>query len=377
MKLLSRVQASLLGVMIGDAMGMPWEIYSAQQIKDLTDGQGVTGFTSPVHRKLKDTEKLEIGSTTDDWQLTEAIAESLIRRKDFDLLDVALLHVEAFENSVAGWGGTTRNGLAEIKMYFDWRGAEGRSPFQPAQYNPALAKTVNGIVISGGGGNGIAMKIAPIGLFLGAKLATHDTRLEYSLPTDNIFFDITETAKWVQAVGQLTHPDPSAIMAGFAVASIITELFVFDLFNKNDADAGRSKYLSQWLITRTVHKLQALEDGSLEDKFSDRLKVLLDMDLLFGDLEVLRKKVGMGCLAKESVVFAIALFLRNPQNFRDGILEAINSGGDTDTIAAITGSMIGSVVGLEGIPEDWRTFSPEFEQAIKLGKELYDAALGT
>ena len=40
-------------------------------------------------------------------------------------------------------------------------------------------------------------------------------------------------------------------------------------------------------------------------------------------------------------------------NFRDAVLEAVNDGGDADTIAALTGGLAGAYYGIDGIPEGW------------------------
>lgn len=40
-------------------------------------------------------------------------------------------------------------------------------------------------------------------------------------------------------------------------------------------------------------------------------------------------------------------------NYKESVLLAVNLGEDTDTIAAITGSMSGLYYGIENIPKDW------------------------
>ena len=40
-------------------------------------------------------------------------------------------------------------------------------------------------------------------------------------------------------------------------------------------------------------------------------------------------------------------------SYRDSVMAAVNLGDDTDTIAAITGSMVGTIYGMESIPEEW------------------------
>ena len=51
----------------------------------------------------------------------------------------------------------------------------------------------------------------------------------------------------------------------------------------------------------------------------------------------------------ESVVWC---FL-NTENYKDAVLKAVNLGGDTDTIAALTGGLAGLYYGYDSIPEEW------------------------
>ena len=41
------------------------------------------------------------------------------------------------------------------------------------------------------------------------------------------------------------------------------------------------------------------------------------------------------------------------ESFEEAVLKAVNLGGDTDTIGAITGTWAGAHYHLEGIPEKW------------------------
>lgn len=43
----------------------------------------------------------------------------------------------------------------------------------------------------------------------------------------------------------------------------------------------------------------------------------------------------------------------NTETFEDAIVEAVNRGGDADTVAAITGGLAGAYYGFENIPERW------------------------
>lgn len=332
---LSKIQGCLMGVMIGDAMGMPVEMMTPEKILEITNGVGVTGFMDPVQRKITGTMKLKAGDTTDDWQLTKAVADSLIRRGNFDLVDIALSHVEAYETSVSGWGSTTKTGMAELKEYFDTRGKSGRAPGVEAKSPPGVLR---------GLGNGVAMKVAPLGIF------------------NNITYLGLSSA--VVRLGKLTHSDIRASSAAYAVAEIINDNICYSDDNRLVLE-DVIKYVD--IFERENHHF----DETLNDKFSGRLSVLLDDGLLYGPIEKLRTVVGTDCLALESVCFAIALYYRHLNNFSVGILEAVNSGGDTDSVASIAGAMIGSNVGLEGIPRDWMEFSSNFNQALEIGENFY------
>ncbi|MBQ8132561.1 MAG: ADP-ribosylglycohydrolase family protein, partial [Bacilli bacterium] len=43
----------------------------------------------------------------------------------------------------------------------------------------------------------------------------------------------------------------------------------------------------------------------------------------------------------------------NSNSYEDAVVKAVNLGDDTDTVGAITGSMVGTIYGAESIPERW------------------------
>jgi len=91
-------------------------------------------------------------------------------------------------------------------------------------------------------------------------------------------------------------------------------------------------------------------------------------------LDVLTKATGgTSCYCLESVPFAISVFFRHPTDFRAGIFEAVNAGGDTDSNASMVGALIGANVGMTGIPEGMLHLPFEAEPVIALADEFMDA----
>jgi ADP-ribosyl-[dinitrogen reductase] hydrolase len=65
------------------------------------------------------------------------------------------------------------------------------------------------------------------------------------------------------------------------------------------------------------------------------------------------------------VPVVIQTWLRHQNNYRDGVLEIIRCGGDTDTCAAILGGIIGARVGKSGIPANWVNDLLEWPRTIQ------------
>lgn len=63
---------------------------------------------------------------------------------------------------------------------------------------------------------------------------------------------------------------------------------------------------------------------------------------------------GVSGYVNHSVPVALHAALSCPTDLRHAVRNVIACGGDTDTVAAITGGIVGSFVGTEAIPPDWR-----------------------
>jgi poly(ADP-ribose) glycohydrolase ARH3 len=61
-------------------------------------------------------------------------------------------------------------------------------------------------------------------------------------------------------------------------------------------------------------------------------------------------QLGNGIQALESVPTALASFALNSDSFVVAVGQVILLGGDTDTLAPMTGAIIGAHLGIEGIP---------------------------
>jgi poly(ADP-ribose) glycohydrolase ARH3 len=63
--------------------------------------------------------------------------------------------------------------------------------------------------------------------------------------------------------------------------------------------------------------------------------------------------LGRDISAIRSVPSAVAAFLLNADDLTNAVMFAVEMGGDTDTIAAMTGAMAGARCGAQGLPTSW------------------------
>ena len=115
------------------------------------------------------------------------------------------------------------------------------------------------------------------------------------------------------------------------------------------ASDGRTTLDAMWLeaIARVCESYAPIEVHGTT--LFDRIKVL--PSLLGQTDKTVLTMLGTGPLAGEAVLAALWCATRQP-NGGDGILTAVNAGGDTDTIAAMAGACLGACYGLNVIPVD-------------------------
>lgn len=353
---LSRIQGCLVGGLIGDALGMPWETMTQAEILAATNGKGVRGFHDPVQTRLSGLRAHRAGDVTDDTQLTFAVARSLIRCRGFDLMDIAREHVVEFGRSTAGWGGTTKTGVREIRAWFTSRGQTGRDPKTP----PPLKELGEGC------GNGVAMKVAPLMIFFMAS--------EWGDP------EIGEKAAIVlrheiMKFGALTHPDPRASYAAFIHAYALGSL----LYNTGREPLDRYGIRMFWELIVTLCGMHETvlypEEVFSHGTLKRRLEIILNPSDPPHAMPV-PSAVGTSCFALDSVPFSLGVFASHPTDFRMGALAAVNAGGDTDSNAAMVGQLIGANCGINALPREWLTVNPNAVlTAMELGEQLYRTAL--
>ena len=65
-------------------------------------------------------------------------------------------------------------------------------------------------------------------------------------------------------------------------------------------------------------------------------------------------QLGEGWVAEETLAIALYCCLRYPADFDKAVIAAVNHSGDSDSTGAVTGNIMGAIVGYRNIGEKWR-----------------------
>jgi poly(ADP-ribose) glycohydrolase ARH3 len=307
-RLRDRFVGSILGTMVGDAIGAPVEGWDAAGLNAMLDRlpddppeereQRISLFGLITGGAVPDGE----ARYTDDTQMTLGVAESLIAHPEFDPADMARRFAENFEGW-RGYGAGAYGVLTALKNGAPWD--------EPAQQ-----------VFGGQGsfGNGAAMRAAPIGLLY------HD-----NLPRLRRVADTSSAITHTHILGR-----QGALIQAAAVAQAVR-------FDSENEDFDPFAFLER--VTETV--------GPLENWYMDGLSDLRMLLRIRLNVVETAETLVCGIEAHLSVPAALYAFLAHPDSFAEAVLYAVRLGNDTDTVGAMTGAIAGAFHGADAIPPNW------------------------
>lgn len=247
------------------------------------------------------------GGLTDDTEQALRLARSLTDCGEFDANDVARRFVQWYEGGAVGIGGLTRRVLSRIADGEHWE----RASREAWESSPEGRNA----------GNGSVMRCAPIAVVFAD--------------------DFEQLARVSRKSSKLTHYDPRCV-------------YGCEVLNR--AIAG---YLRD-------------ESAPLEDAL-----VALPEDApeeLVGALERLPDDIEPTSLSPSGYVvdtLQAALYqVTIADSAETAIVDAVNLGGDTDTIGAVAGAIAGARFGADGLPDRWIDDLDRADELRDLGFQL-------
>lgn len=179
-------------------------------------------------------------------------------------------------------------------------------------------------------------------------------------------------AAMIRASTSITHSDPKAFEASLLVAAAAAAAALGGPMDPASALASIEAILQQsgagkgrslrWMLAKIR---EGLASGARSE----------DMPRLVGS-----PRSGVSGYSLHTVPVALLCWLKFPSDARAAITEAVLAGGDADSVAAITGALVGAGAGPSSIPPQWidLAFEPSSprRQAEALASQLSGALSG-
>lgn len=310
---LSRAHGALAGLALGDALGMPTQAMSPEQIRAVYGR--ITGLVD-ADASQPYAPGMPAGSITDDTEQALLVASLLVRGRGSSSGRVALNAVE-FAHSLLAW----EDSMIE-RGSLDLLGPSTKAALERVRAG-ADPLSVGGA----GTTNGAAMRVTPIGIAVSTA-------------------DPEAFAEAVWSSCRVTH----ATRQGFQSAALVAAAVSLGI------DAARSPSLDlRSLLWKAVTYVDSLPERGAWAPDPDvvaatRRALELASTPPLPSLELLAEQIGSSVASAQAIPMAFALLARDPSP--RALLDAANIGGDTDTIGAIAGAILGATVGVEVLPAD-------------------------
>ena len=305
MTTVDRALGAFYGLAVGDALGMPTQMLPRNVARDLF-GEMPWFAAGPAANEIS--AGLPAGRVTDDTDQALIVARTLIDGGgviDLALLAERLLDWEAAmaaAGSLDLLGPSTKRALAAVSA--------GAAPGESGR---------------AGDTNGAAMRITPVGIATPAE------------PLDRL---VTAVA----AASRLTHDTTVAVSGAAAVAAAVSA-------GVDAADVAAAIPLAQAAAEIGAGHGRYVPGASVADRIGWAVGLVDGLDDEDA-LEVVDRLVGTGVATQEAVPAAFAIASLAPDDPWRACRLAARLGGDSDTIAAMAGAVVGACCGLTAFPGD-------------------------
>ena len=285
-----RFIGSLLGMGIGDALGMPTRGLTRDEIKSMFSR---VDTYQPLLAEDGDM-RVPAGQFTDNTELAMCLAESMVTSNGF------------IDPDTAGY----RFELLLTSDYNHFLGATTRRALESAARDAEYQSGVGG---EGSAGSSPAARVAPIALV-------------HSLSTFNAELFVRE----VMRSALITHAHPESINGAVAVAYGLRLLM-------------RRELPPEMLIDEVLAFID-------EDNVARHLRSARKLLDAGADPDAALDQLGTSGYVAETVASAFYLFSHFNAGFEETVVAAANAGGATSSIGAISGALAGAWTGAEKLP---------------------------
>lgn len=326
-----RIRGCLIGGAAGDALGYPVEFFSEQTLRERCGDGGIRQYLpDPVSGTAR---------ISDDTQMTLFTANGLlVGDTRMALRGIGAQPHDYVSRAYQDWLITQRTSapardthasicwLMDIPALYRCRapGSTCLSALTQQQGQPPLESYISHPQNHSKGCGGV-MRVAPLGV----------SRYT-AVPIEALDREGAELAA-------ITHGHS----LGYMPAAVLTHILHRIVYPE------RTQTLLQ-IVCEARDTVRALFAG---DKHLDELTARIELAIRLADNDepdlANIHRLGEGWVAEETLAVAIYCALRHADDFSAGIIAAVNHCGDSDSTGAVTGNILGALLGYDAIDKAW------------------------
>ena len=334
-----RIRGSLIGGAIGDALGYPVEFVNSHQAILNRYGQyGITRF---------DTSNTPNGKAviSDDTQMTLFTACGLLNAPKLGVepkFVICRAYLEWLETQTGKHRGKAECWIRNVPE-LNQRRAPGNTCIT------SLDAIRRGYApINNSKGCGGVMRIVPIPLY-----AVVDDRMS-----------IEDADRLAGDAAEITHQHP----LGFIPATLMSHVIYRLALDVKPTVNSMKSHIMEGIDS--IHQMYDIyqDDAERMAELAEQAILLIDNDKT--DVENIAI-LGEGWVAEETLAIALYCTLKHFDSFEGAIIAAVNHGGDSDSTGAVTGNIIGTIVGYDAIPDFFKKDLEMHDLILHMADDLY------
>ena len=333
-----KIRGSLFGGAIGDALGYPVEFeresaifagYGKGGIKSfaLDRKTGKAVVSDDTQMTLFTANGLLVGNTRKAMRGIGAAPHEYVKEAYYDWLltqDCTYSEVSSHKRYSPKGG---RSWLLDVPELFCNR-APGNTCLSALRHPQKVDDYIQNPVNNSKGCGGI-MRVAPIALLYdGSEAGNMDIR------------DLDKEGAYIAAI---THGHP----LGYMPAAVVTHII------------NRMVYGPEMSLKEAVIEARTTCGEIFEGfEYLDEMNQIIDLAIALSENDesdlVNIHRLGEGWVAEETLGIALYCALKYQNDFSKAVVVAVNHNGDSDSTGAVTGNILGAIVGYSAIEDKWK-----------------------
>ena len=377
---LDLVRGSLVGGAAGDALGYPVEFMQYGEIVRRFGPKGITSYVldKGVARISDDTQMTLFTANGMLLGLTRGFMKGVGNAPEFY---VEYAYQDWFDTQMKSYERVMSDDKASDTGRHSWLGNLPELYARRAPGNTCLS-AISEIKMkktprNDSKGCGGVMRVAPYGLYC----ACH-----------SVLCSIKEIDVAGGEIARLTHKHPLGWMPAIVLTHILYRLVSNVPLAGLDKTAARQAFaaivnealllLPKLKVLNEVSELTWEREETLGEVFHnavERLRELVERALALAanelsDVENICR-LGEGWVGEEALAIAIYATARHIDSFEDALVAAVNHSGDSDSTGAVTGNIIGAIVGYDAIPAKFKQRLELHDVILAIADDLHQGCI--